>query len=311
MRKIILLLSIILILLLLPLFLSTYPIILLTEILIMGLLATSFNLLFGYTGLLSFGHAAFFGIGGYAAAFIATNLVSSLSVAMGIGILFSALAAMIIGFFCVRRDEIYFAILTLGFGMMLYTLVHQWRSITGGSDGITGFGIPDISFPGINISLGSPTNYYYFTLIIVVISTYLLWRLTVSPFGLILKAIRENHTRLQFSGLNVRLYRLIAFTLAGTFAGLAGVLFIFFDRMASPSMLHWTMSAQPVLMSILGGSQVFLGPFLGAFIFFLLEHIITKFTDSWMIFLGAILIPLVIFFPNGILGTITRFLKRQ
>ncbi len=297
-------------LLLFPLFGGIFPILLLTEIFIFSLFSLSFNLLFGYTGLLSFGHAAFFGLGGYTMALLIQDLHLSMLPSMALAVLAAGLGAAIIGFFCVRRDEIYFAMLTLGFGMMVFTLVHQWRSLTGGSDGITGFQVPPLNLGVTRISLFSPQAYYYFTLAICLISTLLLWRVTRSPFGLLLRSMRENAERVAFTGINTKLHRWIAFTIAGGFAGVAGALFVIYDRMASPTMVHWTMSAKPVLMTILGGSRVFLGPALGALIFFLLEHFITQYTQSWMIFLGAILVPIVLFFPKGVLGTLTDLVRK-
>jgi branched-chain amino acid transport system permease protein len=294
----------------LPLFISSFFILLVTEIMIMGLFAMSFNLLFGYTGLLSFGHAAFFGVGGYATALFIRDLAPSMGGALLAGILFSAIAAAIIGFFAVKLDEIYFAIITLGFGMMVFTIVHQWRGFTGGSDGVTGFPLPPLRLFGLSFDITSPSHYYLFTTVVVIVSVWILWKIIHSPFGLILKAIRENPERIAFTGINVRLYRWLAFLISGILAGVAGSLFAPFDRMASPSMVHWTKSAEPVLMTILGGSGIFLGPLFGSAVFFILEHFITNYTESWMIFLGAILIPMVIFFPEGILGTLMHWLNR-
>lgn len=222
------------------------------------------------------------------------------------GLLVAAVTAVGVGYLSVKLDEIYFAMLTLGFGMMFYTLVHQWREVTGGSDGITGFGIPHI----LGLSLGHPISYYYFVVSVVALSTYVLWRITRSPFGLLLVSMRENPERAAFIGVNVKRYRWTAFIISGGFCGIAGALFAAFDRIASPVMLHWTKSAEPVLMSILGGANVFLGPMVGAALFFLLEHIITKFTTTWMIFLGVILVIFVISFPEGVLGTISGRLRK-
>ena len=293
-----------------PHFAGAFPVLLLTEILIFSLFALSFNLLFGYTGLLSFGHAAFFGLGGYAMALLAQHYQLSIIPSLLISMLVAGLGAAIIGFFCIRRDEIYFAMLTLGFGMMVFTLVHQWRSLTGGSDGITGFEVPLLDLVVKKFSLFSPWAFYYFALVVCLLFTLFLWRITHSPFGLILRSMRENAERVSFIGIDIKLYRWIAFTLAGLVAGVAGGLFAMYDRMASPTMVHWTMSAKPVLMTILGGPRVFLGPALGALIFYLLEHFITQYTQSWMIFLGAILVPIVIFFPQGVLGTLISWGRR-
>ncbi len=287
-----------------------FGVLLLTEMLIFSLFALSFNLLFGYTGLLSFGHAAFFGIGGYAAALTIQHLGLSMIPVLVVGVLAAAVGAALIGFFCVRLDEIYFAMLTLGFGMMVFTLVHQWRSVTGGSDGITGFELPPLNLIFTKLSLFAPVPFYYFTVLVFLVSAALLWMVVKSPFGLVLTSMRENAQRVAFVGINTTFYRLVAFVIAGSFAGLSGALFACYDRMASPTMVHWTMSAKPVLMTILGGSRLFLGPVAGSVIFFLLEHFITMYTQSWMIFLGAILIPIVLFFPRGVLGTLVLWGKK-
>jgi branched-chain amino acid transport system permease protein len=286
-----------------PFVLSMYGVIILTEILTMSLFAMSFNLLFGYTGLLSFGQAGFFGAGGYFAVLTLLHGPQSLWAALAAAMLGSALLALAIGWFCVRLDEIYFAILTLGFGMMLFTVAHNWRSVTGGSDGLGSFSIPELSLFGAQLTLFNPKNFYFLVLFVVVLGVLLLLRVVGSPFGLLLKATRENSNRVAFVGANVRSVRLFAFVVAGALAGVGGALFALFNRIASPEMLHWAFSGKAVLMTILGGSGVFLGPAVGAAIFFVLEHVITAFTTNWMIFLGAILVVLVLLFPKGVLGS--------
>jgi len=303
-KKVLLVLSALVLLGMLPFVVETYSIMLITEIMIMGIFALSFNLLFGYTGLLSFGHAAFFGVSGYVTAFLLIHDFPSLPLALLLGTLAAALAAIVVGYFSVRLDEIYFAILTLGFGMMFYTLVHQWRSVTGGSDGLTGLVLPSLGIGKLSVDVSSPKSFYFVVAVFFIVTIWVLLRIVRSSFGLILMSIRENKERAAFTGINIRAYRLASFVISGLFAGVAGGLFAVFDRMASPSMLHWTASAEPVLMTVLGGAHVFFGPVVGAVLFFFIEHVITKFTDIWMIFLGAILIPLVIFFPDGVLGTL-------
>ncbi len=294
-----------------PFFLPTYWTFILGEILIMVLFAMSFNLLLGYSGLLSFGQAGFFGVGSYTAALLILKGWQSLSLIMLAGIFSAALAAAVIGYLCVRRDEIYFAMITLGFGMMLFTIAHNWIELTGGSDGLPLAVIPSLRLPGLELSLFDPRNMYLFILAVVLAGIFILWRLVRSPFGLILTAVRENKERLAFVGADVRLVRLTAFTIAGGLAGLSGALFCLFNSMATPDFMHWSYSAKPVLMTILGGSEIFLGPAFGAAVFFLLEQAITTMTDNWMIFLGGILIPVVIFFPRGILGTIVKYFDRR
>lgn len=281
---------------------SYFYIFILTEILILGLFAASFNLIFGYTGMLSFGHAAFFGIGSYATALVLIHLewpfLACLLVSMGA----SALLALVIGFLSVRLNEVYFAMLTLAFGMMVFAIAYQWRSVTNGSDGLAGFTLGSFGL-GLDLTLGNPAVYYHVVLAIIAIAAVVLYLICRSSFGLILKAIRQNPERVSFAGLNVRTYRLVAFVIAGSFAGLAGGLMAPFLRVASPELLHWSMSAEPVLMAILGGTGYFLGPFVGSAVFVLLETWITSFTESWMLVLGIILAMMVIFFRKGLLGT--------
>ena len=293
-----------------PWFLSIYGVIILTEILTMSLFAMSFNLLFGYTGLLSFGQAGFFGTGAYCAVLTLIHGPASLWAALVAGLLGAAALALVIGCLCVRRDEIYFAILTLGFGMMLFTVAHNWRSVTGGSDGLGNFTLPQVGLWGWSLSLFNPKHFYFLVLFIVALGALVLLRVVHSPFGLLLKGTRENSNRVAFIGANVRSVRLFAFVIAGALSGLAGALFAFFNRIASPEMLHWAFSGKAVLMTILGGSGVFLGPAVGAAIFFVLEHYITAYTTNWMIFLGGILVVLVLLFPKGVLGTVLDFVGR-
>jgi branched-chain amino acid transport system permease protein len=273
-----------------------------TEILILGLFAASFNLIFGYTGMLSFGHAAFFGIGAYATALLLQGMQWPLLACLLVAIAAGAFLALVIGFFSVRLNEVYFSMLTLAFGMMVFAVVHQWRSVTNGSDGIAGFSVTSLGL-GFDLTLGNPSVYYHVVLAVVVLATALLYLICRSSFGLILRAIRQNPERVAFCGLNVRSYRLAAFTLAGAFAGLAGGLMAPFLRIASPELVHWSMSAEPVLMSILGGTGYFLGPFFGAAMFVLLETWITSMTHAWMLVLGIILALMVMFFRRGLLGT--------
>ncbi len=294
-----------------PFVLSIYWVIILTEVLTMSLFAMSFNLLFGYTGLLSFGQAGFFGAGAYFAVLTLIHGPASLWAALAAGFLGAAVLALAIGWLCVRRDEIYFAILTLGFGMMLFTVAHNWRSVTGGSDGLGNFTLPEIGFFGWSVSMFNPRHFYFLVLFIVTLGALMLLRVVHSPFGLLLKGTRENSNRISFVGAGVRSVRLFAFVIAGALAGLAGALFAFFNRIASPEMLHWSFSGKAVLMTILGGSGVLLGPAVGAAIFFVLEHFITAFTTNWMIFLGAILVVLVLLFPKGVLGSVLDLLARS
>jgi len=286
------------VLVLAPFFLSEFLTVFVTEMLIMGLFAVAFNLLFGYTGLLSFGHAAYFSLGAYTTGLILIRVTTSVPLAFLVGILVATFAAWVIGFLCVRLDEIYFAMLTLAFGMMIHTLIWQWDSLTGGADGLVGIPRPEFLF----FDLSNISSYYYFTLIVLVICLAVLWVITHSPFGLTLKSIRENQERVEYLGVNMKRYRLISFVVSGLFSGVAGALFAPFEMAISPDIAFWTKSAEPVFMSLVGGMNIFLGPLVGAGIFMFLKEIISGYTEYWMFPLGAILILLVIFLRGGIIG---------
>lgn len=303
------LIALLILLILCPLFLSNFIMVFLTEILIMALFAISFNLLFGYTGLLSFGHAAFFSIGGYVAGLVLLRLTPSIPLAFVMGIIAATIVAWIIGYFCVRLDEIYFAMLTLAFGMMVHTVIWKWDRLTGGADGLVNIPRPAINLFLFQVDISSIVQYYYFTLVLVAISLYVLWVIVNSHFGLTLRAVRENSERLQFVGINVRRYRLFSFVISGFFCGLAGALFAPFLKSVTPSIAFWTKSAEPVFMSLLGGTKIFLAPAVGAVIFMYLKEIISGYTELWMIYLGAILIGFVLFLPGGIVGFLHEKLR--
>jgi branched-chain amino acid transport system permease protein len=303
------LIALIVLLILAPLFLSSFLMVFLTEMLIMILFAISFNLLFGYTGLLSFGHAAFFSIGSYVTGLVLLHIYPSIPLAFVTGVVAAAIAAWIIGYFCVRLDEIYFAMLTLAFGMMVHTIIWKWDRLTGGADGLVDIPRPNLNLLLFEVDLSSINSYYYFTLVLVAIALYVLWIIVNSNFGLALRAVRENSERLQFVGINVRRYRLISFVISGFFCGLAGALFGPFLKSITPSIAFWTKSAEPVFMSLLGGTKIFLGPAVGAVIFMYLKEIISGYTELWMIYLGAILIGFVLFLPGGIVGFLNEKLR--
>jgi len=296
------------ILLALPLSVPYFYIFIGTEILILGLFAASFNLIFGYTGMLSFGHAAFYGTGAYATALLLLWLQWPLLLCLLISVGVGMLLALLVGYLCVRLNEVYFSMLTLAFGMMVFGIAYQWRSFTGGSDGLTGFELHGLGL-GLSLALDDPKVYYYLTLVLVTVASLLLYRICCSSFGLILRAIRQNPERVAFCGLDVRRYRLAAFSIAGGFAGLAGGLVAPFLQIASPELMHWAMSAEAVLMSILGGASYFLGPYLGAALFVLLRTWITSVTQAWMLVLGLVLALMVMFLRNGVLGAVVDWVR--
>jgi branched-chain amino acid transport system permease protein len=282
-----------------------------TEVLILGLFAMSFNLLYGYMGQISFGHAAFFGVGAYASAMVFTRLKTE---AGSIGMLdfflsllagppLAALAALIVGFFCVRLTGIYFAMLSLAFGELLFYIVFSWYSFTKGDDGIQGL-LPPPFFQ-------DAVNFYYLTLAIVTLAALLMWRITESPFGYIMRTLRDNQRRAAFLGINVRLHMLINFVIAGSFAGLAGALWGPFSRSVNPGLLGWQESGIAVFMTLIGGAGSFVGPMFGSVIYTLLQAVVKMYTVYWPLTIGTIILLIVLFLPGGVLGLVEKRIKAR
>ena len=277
-----------------PLFFSEFYLTILCEALVMSMLALSFNLLFGYTGQLSFGQAAFYGLGGYAVAMLVTKVHFNFWLSILAGILVAGIIGLIVGYFCVRLRGIYFAVLTLAFGQLIFFIIFKWHDFTGGDDGIQGIFPPEF--------LKSPTAYYYFILLVFIASTYVLWRIIRSPFGQTLKSMRENSERTEFLGINIARYQLIAFVIAAAFAGLAGAIWVPFYRSVAPSYLNWIKSGEPVMAAILGGPSLFYGPILGMFIMTFFHSWVLGFTIYWPVVMGALILLIIFFLPGGILG---------
>ncbi len=265
---------------------------------IFGLMAMSLNLLIGTTGLVSFGHAAFFGAGAYTFGLLMQSGGWSIPMAILAAIVFSALLALVIGALCVRLSEIYFAFLTLAFQMLLHSLVISWVSLTGGDQGLMG-GIPKPPFLGID--LGDARHLALFSAFCLLASVVALRQVVRSPFGAALRMLRDNPERAAFLGLSIFRYRLAAFVIAGTFAGLAGVLMSLYVSGAFPTFLYWTTSGEAIFMIMLGGITVFLGPLAGAAIFLLLNDWITNITEHHGLVLGSILLVLVLGLRKGLL----------
>lgn len=269
-----------------------------SEMLIIGLFSMSLNLIMGYGGMVHFGHAAFFGIGGYTVALLMTHQNLHPYLAMLIAPFASAALAFVIGWFSVRRVGLYFAILTLAFGQLVYILVFNAREITNGDDGLHGLEFPDI--------LSSPGNYYIFTLIVFVICYLALRMIVRSSFVLTLRAIRENPERAQFIGVDVRRHQLITFVIGGFFAGIAGALFVGEKHFIGVETLFWTTSAEPILASLLGGMFSLPGPAIGGAILVFLNLILGRITEFWPLVLGVLTVALVLIAPSGIVGLFRR-----
>jgi len=291
-------------------FASRFLLYLTMRVMILSIFAMGYNIIFGRTGLLSFGHAAFYAAGAYGVALCTVHLNPHPLLAIAIGVVSAAILALIIGFFCVRHTEIYFAMLTLAFGMMVFSLLWNLRDITGGDDGISGIMRSALSFGFFRIPIAKDSQYFFMVLVLFVLSFVVIQRIYESPFGLVLAGIRENSVRSQFSGLSVKRYRLAAFVISGLFAGLAGSLSILLESNVTPFAAHWSHSADPVLVSLMGGIQTFSGPFVGSVIFVVLREVIERFTHNWMLWFGLILLAIILGFRGGIVGATQQYLSR-
>jgi len=308
-----------------------------TQVLVFGLLAMGFNLLYGYTGLLSFGHAAYYGLGAYGCGIALAKLhMGSLWLGLGSGLLLAGLGGAAIGFFCLRRRGIYFAMLTLAFAQMLYFIAFHLADWTGGDDGLRGIpqlalglgpwpyfiafhladwtggddglrGIPQLAL-GLGpwpYSIESTLGFYYFAYVLVGLAVVALRRILDSPFGAVLQAIRENSSRAEACGYDVNRVKHLSFVFSACFAGLAGSLDALRLTLVPVESLYWTTSGQVVMMTLLGGAGTFFGPFVGAATFLVLEERLSLVLESWPLVIGAIFSAFVLFLPKGIWGTLT------
>jgi branched-chain amino acid transport system permease protein len=290
------------VLILLPWVAGRYPVYLAMQILILAVFSLGFNLLFGYTGLLSFGQAGFFAVGAYACAKILL-VVPNLALGIAGGIAAAGVTALLLGIVSVRHTRIYFSMLTLAFGMMIFSIAWKWRDYTGGDDGLVGVPRAPLEIPGlITISVAALERYYYVVLVLSLLAILAMYRLVRSPLGLTLQAIRDSEVRAGFAGVPVRRYRLVAFTIAGLYAGLAGALLPPLENTVTPPIAHWSTSAEPVLATLMGGIHTFSGPIVGAFLFLVIKDIIFRFTEYWLIWFGVIVVALVLGFPNGMMS---------
>jgi branched-chain amino acid transport system permease protein len=282
-----------------------------TQMIIWGLLALGYNILYGYTGLLSFGHAAYFGLGAYTTGIVLIRTNCSLLAGIGAGVLVSGIGAVVIGFFCLRRRGIYFALLTMAFAQMLYFTASIWESLTGGEPGLRNIPHPPLEIPGLfSFNIYTPLRFYFFVWVLIVISLLLLSRILESPFGKVLQGIRENEKRARALGYNTNRIKWLSFILSGTFSGLAGALHTLYISFVGLEQLYWETSGKILMMTLLGGPGTFFGPFIGAGTFLYLEDIISGFTQYWMIVLGPIFVLCVLFFPQGIWGTVRDWADR-
>ena len=275
-----------------------------TQVLTYGLYALGFNLLYGYTGMLSFGHAAYFGLGAYGTGIALAKLkVASLWAALGMGVVAAALGGAVAGFFCLRRRGIYFAMLTLAFSQMLYFIAFHLADWTGGDDGLRGIPLLPLGLPGTSVSLRTPLAFYGFTLVVVICAVAALKRILDSPFGRVLQAIRENPERAAACGYDVNRIKFVSFVFSAFFAGLAGALEALRLTVVPVEALYWSTSGQVVIMTLLGGAGTFFGPFVGAATYLVLADRLSLVLEAWPLVIGAIFMAFVLFLPRGIWGT--------
>lgn len=278
-----------------------YLVTVLTEVWIFAVFAMSLDLLMGYTGLASLGHAAYWGLGAYAAGIVAMRVSPSVFVAVPAGVLTAAVAALAIGALCIRTSGVYFLMLTLAFSQMVFAVAFKWTALTGGSNGLAG--VPRFQVPGVDLSEG--TTFYYVSLGVCVLALLLLWTVARSPLGHTFVGIRENEARMRAIGYDTQRYKLASFVIAGTLAGLGGTLYVSYATFASPADVAWTTSGQAMIMVIVGGTGTLVGPALGAALVLLLQNWVSSLPtigDRWQLIMGLVFVGFVLFARGGIVG---------
>ncbi|HEY6005919.1 MAG TPA: branched-chain amino acid ABC transporter permease [Anaeromyxobacter sp.] len=296
---------------LLPLAGERFVTYLVIRVMLLGIFAVGYDLLLGRTGLLSFGHAGFYAAGAYALGFFSLRVSHHPLLGVLVAVAAAALLGLAVGALCVRSSEVYFSMLTLAFGMMVFALVWNASSITGGDDGLVGIARAPVTLPGISLSIARDAEFYYLVLLFFALAIFVAWRIRGSPFGLVLAGMRENATRVEFAGVPVRRYRLAVFTVSAAYAGLAGGLETLLESSARPMMAHWTHSSEPMLVSLLGGLGTLSGPIVGSALFIAIREIVQRFTEHWMLGFGVVLLLIIGAFRGGVVGTIHQVVARR
>jgi len=297
-HRFVLLLALLLFLFIVPFIMKASWVSLINEMLIMALAGCALNLMLGYTGMVSFGPAGLYAVGAYTTAILLTRYRFPFAIAVISAPVLAGIIGGLIGWFCVRRSAVYFALLTLAFAQIIWTVIFEWYGFTGGDNGIVSIPIPEFFF--------TISHCYYLTLIVVGISLLLLWMIVQSPFGKTLQAIRENPGRTEFIAIHLKRYQLAAFVLSSAFLGIAGSLFCVFSGSVFPDYAHWVKSTDMLVICLLGGFYNFGGPIVGSVVYILLSKMIAKQTMFWMFFLGVIIVFLVLFMRNGIVGFLSE-----
>jgi branched-chain amino acid transport system permease protein len=290
-------------LLLLPLFLPRFYVYTASIIIVSGLVATSLNFALGFGGLYQLNHAVFYGLGAYTTAILLTKTGLSPWIGFIAGPLAAALLSLVMGLICIRLSKLYFGMLQISLGSLVWATIYRWRSFTGGEDGIHGIPVPDL--------ISTSSSAYYFTLIVSAVCFYVIYRMLKAPFGSALQGIRDNPIRSSMIGVNVRRHQLLALVIAGFFAGIGGVLFIVVDSSVFPDMLFWTLSMELCIMCLLGGWLTFFGPIVGAAVIVLVRSFVSTYTEYWSLVLGIILMLVIFFLPDGILGYVDQKAKQK
>ena len=277
-----------------------------SKILIYGIAALALNLVLGFTGGLSFGHAAYFGLGAYGAGMTLKYLVPSTPLAILIGTLVGGLAATLLGPLVMRRRGIYFAMITIAIGQLFYFVVVRWNNVTGGEDGLAGFRRQPIHFGNLVYDVQNESKFYYLVLLCFAVAVIIMRVLLASPLGHTWVSIRENRRRAQFLGIRTDLYVWAAFAISGTLTALAGTMNAMLFNFTSPQDLHWILSGNFVIMIVLGGMRRFWGPLVGVTIFVVAQDYLSSVTDNWMTAIGMLFVLIVLLFPKGIIGLVAR-----
>jgi len=299
---------VLLLLIMLPPFLSSFMLTLLTQALIYAILAMSLDLILGYTGLASLGHAAYFGLGAYSVGILTTRYGASFWLALPAGILLAVLVAAIFGLVALRATGVYFLMITLALGMVVWGLAHRWVTMTQGDNGISAIPRPDLGLPW---SLVYSIPFYYFALAGFLLTLWTLSVIVRSPFGRSLVGIRESESRMRTLGYHVWLHKYIGFVIAGGFGGFAGVLWAYYNGFVSPTDLQLATSVEALLMVALGGRGTLFGPALGAGVIVLLKNLVSVYTHRWLLILGVVYIATIVYAPEGIVGAVRRWTRAR
>lgn len=280
-----------------------------TEVIIMSIFALAYNLLLGYTGLTSFGHAAYLGLGAYGFALCELHLTKRIwFVPILSGVVLTGILSFLVGYVISKKRGIYYSLLTLAIGQLFYFIGFRWNEVTGGETGLTGLVRPTIEVPGLfTLNLSNALVFYYFVFLAFILTIIILWRIVNSPFGAVLQIIKQNEVRAKYLGYNTFWYKCVCFTISGLFSGFAGALYAMFTYCAFADYLYWINSGDVVMITLIGGGLTsFFGPLAGAAIFIIARNLFSSFTMNWQIFMGIIFVIFILLFPEGLFGILKK-----